>query len=179
MDQKRREKNFTILEWFDALVLALTMVLILLLFLIRTVNVDGSSMVPTLQDGEQLLARSVLYKPQRGDIVVVDSYISYGAPLIKRVIAVGGDTVDIDIVRGVVIVNGETLDEPYVSAPTHNAGDMTFPLTVPEGMVFLLGDNRPSSKDSRYAEIGLIDERDILGKVFFRILPFSEFGAAG
>lgn len=176
MDKKRREKNISILEWFDALVFALTMVLVLLLFVVRTVNVDGISMEPTLQDGQQLLARSFLYKPQRGDIVVVDGYTNFGLPLVKRAIAVGGDTVDIDFATGEVFVNGELLQEPYISAPTTRAFDVTFPVTVPDGKLFILGDNRPNSKDSRHSEIGFIDERDILGKVIFRILPINEFG---
>ena len=176
MDQLQREKNTSILEWFDSLLFALTLVLILLLFVVRTVNVDGESMVPTLQDGDQLLARSLLYTPESGDVVVVDGYTKFGAPLVKRVIGVGGDTVDIDFDKGIVMVNGVVLEEPYISAPTTRAFDVSFPVTVPEGQLFLLGDNRPFSKDSRHSEIGFIDERDILGEVVFRLMPVSSFG---
>ena len=94
----------------------------------------------------------------------------------KRVIGVGGDKSDIDLDKGTVAVNGELLDEPYISAPTKRRFDVEFPLTVPEGTVFLMGDNRPSSLDSRSTEIGFIDQRDILGKVFVRILPVDNFG---
>ena len=176
MEQRQKEKNTTILEWFDALVLSLTLVLIILLFIVRTVNVDGISMEPTLKDGDQLLARSIAYTPQRGDVVVVDGYTSFGKPLVKRVIGVGGDTIDIDFEKGEVEVNGEVLDEPYISAPTTLQYDLNFPVTVPEGQVFLMGDNRPRSKDSRHSDIGFIDERDILGEVVFRLLPVQDIG---
>lgn len=176
MDHRQRESNTYFLEWFDALVFALTLVLLILLIFVRTVNVDGISMETTLLDGEQLMVRSIGYKPERGDIVVVDGYTSYGAPLVKRVIGVGGDTVDIIFEAGEVFVNGELLNEPYISAPTTRSFDVRFPLEVPEGYVFLMGDNRPQSKDSRHSDIGFIDERDILGKAFLRIMPFNKFG---
>lgn len=176
MEQKQREKNAVFLEWFDALLFALTVVLILLLFVVRTVRVDGTSMVPTLNDGDQVFARSVLYTPQRGDIVVVDGYTSYGEPLVKRVIGVGGDVVDINFETGDVFVNGELLDEPYIAEPTTTSYDVSFPLTVPEGKLFIMGDNRNRSKDSRHSDIGLVDERDILGEAFFRMLPINKFG---
>ena len=176
MEQRQKEKNATMLEWFDALVLSLTLVLIILLFIVRTVNVDGISMEPTLKDGDQLLARSIAYTPQRGDVVVVDGYTSFGKPLVKRVIGVGGDTIDIDFEEGEVEVNGEVLEEPYISAPTTLQYDLNFPVTVPEGQVFLMGDNRPRSKDSRHSDIGFIDERDILGEVVFRLLPVQDIG---
>lgn len=177
MDQRRREKNTAMLEWFDALIMALVIVLVVLLFVVRTVNVDGVSMVPTLQNGDQLLARSLLYTPARGDIVVVDGYTNYGEPLVKRVIGLGGDTVDIDFETGEVRVNGNLLEEPYLNGPTTRKWDVEFPLVVPEGYLFLMGDNRPDSLDSRNSGIGFIDERDILGEVIFRILPVESFGA--
>lgn len=176
MEQKQRERNIAVLEWFDAIVYALTIVLVILLFFFRTVRVDGSSMVPTLQNGNQLIARSFLYKPQRGDIVVIDGYIEFGNPIVKRVIGVGGDVVDINFDTGEVSVNGEVLDEPYISAPTTRAFDVEFPATVPEGKLFLLGDNRPNSKDSRDSEIGMIDERDVLGKMVVRFALFDKLG---
>ena len=94
----------------------------------------------------------------------------------KRIIAMGGDTVDIDFDMGQVTVNGEVLDEPYISAPTQQSFDVEFPLTVPEGQVFLMGDNRPHSTDSRSSQVGFVDERSILGKVLFRIAPFNRLG---
>ncbi|MGD9560078.1 MAG: signal peptidase I [Oscillospiraceae bacterium] len=176
MEQRQRERNTSVLEWFDALIFALSIVLVVLLFFVRTVNVDGSSMVPTLLDNEQLLIRSVAYAPQRGDIVVVDGYTNYGAPLVKRVIGMPGDAVDINFNTGDVFVNGVALDEPYINDPTTRAYDVEFPLVVPQGHLFLMGDNRLYSIDSRHTDIGFIDERDILGKVFLRIFPVGQFG---
>lgn len=176
MEQKQRERNTAILEWFDAVIFALVLVLVLLVVAVRTVRVDGSSMVPTLTDGDQLLAYSLGYTPQRGDVIVVDGYTQYGEPLVKRVIGVGGDQIDINFATGQVYVNGTLLDEPYISAPTTRSADVTFPLIVPEGQLFVMGDNRPYSMDSRYSEIGFIDERDVLGKVFMRLLPIGTTG---
>ncbi len=176
MEQKQKERNTAILEWFDALVFALILVLIILLFIVRTVTVNGTSMQPTLMDGQQLLARSFLYTPQRGDIVVVDGYTQYGEPLVKRVIGLGGDTVDINFETGDVFVNGEVLHEAYIADPTNQSYDVQFPVTVPQGKLFLMGDNRRYSLDSRHSSIGFIDQRDILGEVIFRVLPVTEFG---
>ncbi len=181
MDRERRERNTSILEWFDALVFALLIVLVMLLFFVRTVNVNGASMEPTLYSGDRLLARSIFYEPQRGDIVVVDGYTSYGQPLVKRVIGLEGDEINIDLETNEVYVNGEKLNEPYISSEpiseyVQSLYDVSFPLTVPEGKLFLMGDNRPNSKDSRHSDIGFIDERDILGEVIFRILPIDDFG---
>ncbi len=177
MEQHQREKNILTIEWFDALLISLTLVLLVLLFLVRTVTVDGISMVPTLQDNDQLIAKSLFYEPERGDIVVVDGYISYGKPLVKRVIGVGGDKVDINFDTGEVFVNDELLSEPYISAPTTLSYDVQFPVTVPEGYLFLMGDNRPHSDDSRHSEVGFVDRRDILGEVIFRLLPVNSFGS--
>ncbi len=178
MNQEQREQNTAILEWFDAIIVALSLVLIILLFVFRTVTVDGISMLPTLEDGQQVIARSILYTPQRGDVVVIDGHTAYGQPIIKRVIGVGGDEVDINFDTGQVFVNGEALDESaYTEDLMAQSYDVTFPVIVPQGTVFLMGDNRPNSLDSRHSDIGFIDERDILGEVVFRILPLEDFGA--
>ena len=174
MEKVRRENK--IFEWYDSLVFALAVIVLVFVFVCRIIVVSGSSMEPTLQGGDRVVVQSMLYKPHRGDVVVVDSYIEYGDPLIKRIIAVGGDTVDIDFETGEVSVNGEVLDEPYISAPTQQSFDVEFPLTVPQGKVFLMGDNRPHSTDSRSSQVGLIDERSILGKVLFRIAPLNRLG---
>lgn len=176
MEEKRFQRNVDILDWYDALVFALAVLVLLFAFCARIVVVSGSSMNDTLTDGDRLLVQSTFYTPQRGDVVVVDGYINYGKPLVKRVIAKGGDTVDIDTDAGLVYVNGEALDEPYTPEGTLSAGDVTFPLTVPEGTLFLMGDNRQHSTDSRSSSIGFIDERDILGKVLLRLYPFGKIG---
>ncbi len=176
MEEKRFQRNVDILDWYDALVFALAVLVLLFAFCARIVVVSGSSMNDTLTDGDRLLVQSTFYTPQRGDVVVVDGYINYGKPLVKRVIAKGGDTVDIDTDAGLVYVNGEALGEPYTPEGTLSAGDVTFPLTVPEGTLFLMGDNRQHSTDSRSSSIGFIDERDILGKVLLRLYPFDKIG---
>ena len=176
LEETRFRRNVDILDWYDALVFALAVLVLVFAFCARIVVVSGSSMNNTLVDGDRLLVQSTFYTPQRGDVVVVDSYINYGKPLVKRVIAKGGDTVDINLEQGLVYVNGEALDEPYVPEGTLSTGDVQFPLTVPEGTLFLMGDNRQHSTDSRSSSVGFIDERDILGKVVLRIYPFNKIG---
>lgn len=177
MNKKRREeRNSGMLEWYDALVFALVFLVLIFTFCGRIVAVDGSSMVPTLHDGDRLIVRSMGYTPERGDVVVVDGYISYNKPLVKRVIAVGGDVVNINFATGQITLNGEPLTEPYIAEPTYTAGDVRFPLTVPPGKLFVLGDNRQHSTDSRSTRVGFIDERDILGKVQWRIFPLQQIG---
>ena len=156
-----------VLEWYEALISAALVLVLVFSFFFRIIQVDGSSMVPTLVNGDT---------PQRGDVVIVDSYTSYGKPLVKRVIAKGGDTISIDYDAGTVEVNGELLQEDYIAAPTHLGYDVEFPYTVPEGTVFVMGDNRNESLDSRSSYVGCIDERDILGKVLLCFLPVSDFG---
>ena len=154
---------------------ALVLVLIFSFFF-RIIQVDGSSMVPILVNGDKLIVWGAGYTPQRGDVVIVDSYTSYGKPLVKRVIAKGGDTVSIDYATGTVAVNGEVLQEDYIAEPTYLGYDVTFPYTVPEGTVFVMGDNRNQSLDSRSTYVGCIDERDILGRVLLCFMPFTDFG---
>lgn len=170
------QKENALLEWYDSLVFALAVIVLFFVFFVRIITVSGTSMEPTLYGGDRVAVQSMLYTPQRGDVVVVDGYINYGDPLVKRIIALGGDTVDIDFETGAVSVNGEVLDEPYISAPTMNGYDVTFPVTVPDGCIFVMGDNRPASLDSRSTEVGFIDARDILGKVLLRVFPVSGLG---
>ena len=177
MTSRRRKSNQNIVEWYEALIFALAFLVLLFTFVVRVVAVNGSSMVPTLNSGDRLLVQSSLFQVERGDVVVIDSYIDYGKPLVKRVIAVGGDRVDINAETGEVFVNGQLLDEPYIAEATRQKGDMEFPLTVPEGYLFVMGDNRMHSTDSRYQDIGFVDERDILGQVLYRIYPFSAIGS--
>ena len=171
----RYKRNKDILEWYDALAVAVAVIALVFTFSLRVVQVDGHSMQPTLLNGERLLM-TPLKTPDYGDIVIVDSYIPYGKPLVKRVIAKGGDTISIDYDAGTVEVNGELLQEDYIAAPTHLGYDVEFPYTVPEGTVFVMGDNRNESLDSRSSYVGCIDERDILGKVLLCFLPVSDFG---
>ncbi|MGN0708160.1 MAG: signal peptidase I [Faecalibacterium sp.] len=165
-----------LLEWYEALISAALLLVLIFSFFFRIIQVDGASMVPTLDHGDKLIVWSAGYEPQRGDVVIIDSYTSYGKTLVKRVIAKGGDTVDIDYDTGRVAVNGELLEEDYIAEPTHLGYDVAFPYVVPEGTVFVMGDNRNASLDSRSSYIGCIDERDILGRVLLCFMPFSDFG---
>ncbi len=175
--EKRVTHNKNLLEELDSIVLSLLAIVLVFSFGVRICRVDGSSMNPGLLDGERVLISSLPYRPAYGDVVVVDSYIEYGKPLVKRVIGLPGDTIDIDFGSGVVYRNGQALDEPYTAEPTYLKEEKDFPLTVPAGSLFVMGDNRNHSLDSRSTEIGFIDERDILGKALFRIMPFNKAGA--
>lgn len=163
------KRNRDLLEWFEAIVLAVGAVALVFTFGVRMIRVDGRSMQPTLQDGERLLISSLPYTPHYGDIVIIDQYTSYGQPLVKRVIGMAGDTIDIDFEQGVVYRNGNALDEPYTAEPTYLQETVTFPVTVPEGCIFVMGDNRNNSTDSRSANVGFIDTRDVLGRVLMQV----------
>ncbi len=175
--KKRYRRNKETLEWFDALAMAVAVIALLFTFGVRIVKVDGHSMDYTLSDGERILI-NLLAKPDYGDIVVVDGYTDYGKPLVKRVIGMAGDTIDIDFTAGIVYRNGVALDEPYTAEPTYLQESVEFPITVPEGCLFLMGDNRNNSTDSRDASVGCVDERDIMGAAVLRVLPFGKIGAA-
>lgn len=159
--------------WLDSLVFAIMLILVVFVFAFRIVGVVGDSMNPTLKSGEWLAVKSINSTINRGDIVIVTQPNDINEPLVKRVIAVGGDTLDIDFVRGEVKVNNEILDEPYINDLTNRRGDFTGPVTIPEGYVFVMGDNRNDSLDSRFNSVGLIDERYILGVAEFRFYPFD------
>lgn len=163
-----------ILAYLHDIVYTLIGVLLVMMLLFRIIVVSGPSMNMTLMDGDYILLLNNLFyreiKP--GDIVVVSKQsFKNGEPIIKRVIATEGQTVDIDFNSGVVFVDGKALDEPYVNTPTTLYEGVRFPLTVDEGCIFALGDNRNDSKDSRNPEIGLIDEREVLGKALFLFYP--------
>lgn len=168
-----------LLAYLHDLVFLIAGILLAFSLLFRVVVVSGPSMNATLVDGDWLLLLgNVLYgEPQKGDIIVAskDSFDD-GAPIIKRVIATEGQTVDIDFIAGIVYVDGTALDEPYTLTPTNQYEGIDFPLTVDEGCVFVMGDNRNKSKDSRSTEIGLIDEREILGKAIFLAFPGNNKG---
>lgn len=174
--KKEKEHNpakTVVLYLHDFLYLLVAVVLVFLIAF-RVAIVSGTSMNDTLVDGDYLvLLSSTLYPhPKQGDIIIAskDSFRN-GEPIVKRVIATGGQTVDIDFVTGIVYVDGAALEEPYVSSRTDVQEGTTFPLTVDEGCLFVMGDNRHVSQDSRSTEIGLIDEREVLGKAIFLIFP--------
>ncbi len=177
----------TLYEWIEAAVVSLVCVALVYCFLFRVVGVDGESMQMTLMDQDRLLLTSGYEQVTRGDIVVISRELKPDVtaadgggrtvmlePLIKRVIAVEGDTLSIE--DGQVYLNGEVLSEPYLNQTTP-AFELTGTVTVPEGHVFVMGDNRWDSHDSRWNDIGFVEVGDIVGKVFWRIWPLPSFGA--
>ena len=168
-------------EWLQILIVALVTIILVFTFVGRIIGVDGSSMYPTLHHGDMLLLQSVGYEPKQGDVVVLTkAFRDVDGPIVKRVIAVGGQTVDIDYQTGTVYVDGEALDEPYLNEPMEEPWyeDLTS-VTVPEGSVFVMGDNRNHSNDSRDVTLGTVDTRYLLGKAEFICFPFSDFGRIG
>ena len=176
-EQAKPVRGQNLLEWYEALISAALVLVLIFSFFFRIIQVDGSSMVPTLVNGDKLIVWGAGYTPQRGDVVIVDSYTSYGKPLVKRVIAKGGDTVSIDYATGTVAVNGEVLQEDYIAEPTYLGYDVTFPYTVPEGTVFVMGDNRNNSHDSRAEDVNAIPIENVLGKARCRIWPLDRGGS--
>ena len=177
MAEKRKKKEEEKLSWQKSVLLyahdmlyLLLIVMLLFLLVFRIIVVSGGSMRMTLLDGDY-------HTPQRGDIVVISKEsFDNGKPIVKRVIATEGQTVDIDFETGDVSVDGEVLQEDYINALTTVDGGVHFPLTVAEGCIFVLGDNRGISKDSRYPDVGQIDKREVLGKAIFLMYPGTDDG---
>ena len=170
--------------WLEAFTTSMVIVTLLFTFLFRSVSVDGKSMQSSLMDDDRLIVSGVvsgmLYRPARGDIVVIIPTEAMPRALIKRVVALEGET--IDIIRmdgeGQVLINGNRLEEPYLDADKHiqmNEGD-AFHAVVPKGHVFVMGDNRNNSTDSRSQQVGTVDVRLIMGKALFRMQPLNRFG---
>ncbi len=179
-------KSF-IFDWLEILVHAIIAVVICFSFLFRIATIDGPSMMNTLIHGERVVITNLFYEPKVGDIVVISrnkensiySANNENTPIIKRIIALEGQSVDIDFEKGIVYVDGVALDEPYTRTPTNVSYDIKFPVTVDEGCVFVLGDNRNNSLDSRSStigEYGMIDSRYILGRAIYRVFPFDKIG---
>ena len=160
-------------EWVQALVCSVLAVVVIFTFGVRLIGVDGHSMVPTLQHGERLLVlNSMFYDDyQYGDIVILTKETFLSAPIVKRVIAVGGQTVDIDFESGSVYVDGKLLNEPYINELTFQEEGVEFPVVVPEGSIFVMGDNRNHSDDSRNSRLGTVDTRYVIGKAVFLAFP--------
>jgi signal peptidase I len=173
--QEKPDRGFY--EWVQALVCSVLTVVLIFTFGVRLIGVDGHSMVPTLQHGDRLLVTTSLLNSsyRYGDIVILrkESFAD-GEPIVKRVIATGGQTVDIDFATGSVYVDGVLLDEPYIAELTFTQEGMAFPLTVPEGSIFVMGDNRNGSNDSRDTKLGTVDTRCVIGKVVFLLFPGAD-----
>ncbi|WP_322200233.1 signal peptidase I [Acutalibacter intestini] len=169
------------LEWLETIVAAFVMVTVLFTFAARVITVDGGSMEPTYFDGDRVLVTSLAGEAQQGDVVIIVHALH--DTIIKRVVATEGQWVDFDpearelLVDGIPL-KGEEFGIPNGITMTADMPDMmlTFPQQVPEGCVFVLGDNREHSTDSRYLAVGMVDRRNILGRVVFNLYPFSKAG---
>ena len=181
----------SLLEYFEILVFSLAFVVLLFTFCVRLCQVSGGSMKMTLLDKEKLLVSNVFYEPECGDIIVFHQTGMYlNEPVVKRVIAVGGEKVQIDFDTWTVTVtdekgNARVLDEDYIFLDENKKAiyesyrsdyDFSEPMEIPEGYIFVMGDNRYNSLDSRFDDIGLVDERRVLGKVICRLTPFDKMG---
>ncbi len=171
----KKKALLSIFDLVSVVMSSFVIIAIVFVFVCRLVGVDGQSMTNTLQHGDWLLTVNKT-EYVNGDIVVITQDTWFNAPLIKRVIATGGQEINIDESTDSVYVDGVLLEEPYIRDEFLNdAGVHEYPLVVPEGYLFCMGDNRNGSTDSRFSEVGLIDEREILGKAVVRIIPFGDF----
>ncbi len=163
-------------DWIQSIITALIICIILFLFFFRVIDVKGDSMNPTLYEGEKMLVSGLFYKPKQGDVVIfkTDDYDADKA-LVKRVIATEGQVVNIDFDKGIVYVNDQPIEEDYIAELTRVKIDFRGPWTVPDGCVFVMGDNRNKSTDSRDKRIGNVDEREIIGRAYAVIYPVSEW----
>lgn len=166
-----------VFEWVQAIVVAVVIALTIRTFLFTFVNVQGASMEPTLHDGNRLVVYRLGYVPQQKDIVIFRPKMHKDTPYIKRVIAVPGQTVDLNRANGKVKVDGVELNEPYVKDIVRSFGSMHFPVKVGKNEIFAMGDNRNNSLDSRFVEVGLIPYDTIIGKAMFRFWPLEEIGS--
>lgn len=181
--KKRRITASIFLDWVEELVIALSLIAVVFTFCFRVITVSGTSMVPNFEDGDRILVVNTHSVPKQGEVVVIVNVLD--EPIIKRVIATEGQTVDFDYASRAVLVDGKPVDEtafglengiteyPYTSFEL-----VDFPQTVPKGCIFVLGDNRAVSEDSRYQIIGMVDQRDVLGKAVFHVFPLNRLGPA-
>ncbi len=168
-----------IFDWLEAICFAIVAIILVFTLFFRSAQVEGDSMLPNYREGDRLvLVNTAFSKVEAGDVVVITQPTVVAHPLIKRVIATEGQTVYINHVTGEVKVDGVVLDEDYIMEPINSVplDSIDYPFTVGKGKVFVMGDNRNASSDSRNAGIGEIDTRYILGKAIYRILPFNSFG---
>lgn len=177
VETKTEQGDSELYSWIQCLVAALIFCVLLFSFFVRLVGVIGSSMLPNYENADRVVVSNLFYTPEQGDVVIVQKLSYDTIDIIKRVIATEGQTMDIDFENHIVYVDGEALSEPYIYEPTARALDFSGPVTVPEGCVFVMGDNRNDSLDSRYSLIGFVDRREIVGHVLYRLFPFGKIGS--
>ena len=177
-EEKKISDSENLFEWVETLVIAFFAVILFFTFIFRLAAVNGESMLPTLVDKDRLIVSYLFYTPKNGDIVIVNNDNPIlDKVIVKRVIAAEGQTIDIDFDSGEVTVDGKVLKEDYINNLTQlDEGGHEYPVTVPKDCVFVMGDNRMNSTDSRSDLVGFVPEDEILGKVVLRIFPFSTFG---
>ena len=203
MDEQQPEQNREdversilgdLLDLIESILCSVFLVFLVFTFLFRIATAEGASMVPTLVYGDRLIISELGYTPQQGDVVIINARKSYQLDsaqqvveseglnklIVKRIIALGGQKVDIDFNTGTVTVDDQVLQEAYINTlTTRDEGGMQFPVVVPEGYVFVLGDNRDISKDSRHPNVGFVSESEIMGKALLRVFPLDKFGKVG
>ena len=184
-------------EWIHCIVVAVIACVLVFILVARVIDVRGTSMYPTLENGDKIVITRLAGDYEQGDIVVLQAKNYKQEPLVKRVIGTAGQTVELNYIDRTVSVDGQVLDEPYIFERIYERYEIMNPLyfdvygidkdedigdgwvrvTVPEGHVFVMGDNRNNSSDSRMSKIGFVDTRDVMGKAVFRIFPFNKLGA--
>lgn len=183
MKKENKKESFlsSLYDWIEVVSISVIIVIMIFTFVARLSTVDGDSMYPTLIDGERLIVSDLFYSPENGDIVVLqEKNAFFTSPLVKRIIAQEGQTIDFDYENWGVYVDGEKLTEPYINRELEKAmKNYGSPdsVTVPGGHIFVMGDNRNHSTDSRDSLVGFVEYDEIIGKVVFRIFPFSRIGA--
>ena len=180
-ENKKESFLSSLYDWIEVVSISVIIVIMIFTFVARLSTVDGDSMYPTLIGGERLIVSDLFYSPENGDIVVLqEKNAFFTSPLVKRIIAQEGQTIDFDYENWGVYVDGEKLTEPYINRELEKAmKNYGSPdsITVPEGHIFVMGDNRNHSTDSRDSLVGFVEYDEIIGKVVFRLFPFSRIGA--
>lgn len=181
-DTRAQSFRLGVYSWLQPLVLALAVLIMLSTFVGRIIGVDGESMMPTLHDHDMLVLQSLGYKPAQGDIVVLTQRSFSDKPIVKRIIATGGQTVDVDYAANTVTITDKdgsrhVLDEPYLGEPMRQPASLSNThIEVPEGSICVFGDNRNNSTDSRFPSVGTVDERCVIGRAVLILLPFQRLG---
>ena len=178
---KKSDAIEEIFDWIESIIFSIFVISLIFTFILRPAIVKGPSMMPTLIDKDRLIISNIFYEPKDKDIIIINCK-RLNEAIVKRVIATEGQEVNIDFEQGKVYVDGKEQFEPYINDITKNdfklsnQAAFTYPITVPKNCVFVLGDNRNDSTDSRSILVGFVNKDDILGHAVFRVYPFNTFG---